>query len=75
MLNKNKYQLYISNQCSCCTKVINYLNAKKISINTINIDKDNYQLPFKLMILPALVKENKLIGYGFKDITKHLNSV
>ena len=38
-----------------------------------NIDEEDYQLPFKLMILPALIKEKKLIGYGFNDITKHLN--
>lgn len=75
MLKSNTYQLYISNQCTCCVKTLNYLSTKKIKIETVNIDEEDYQLPFKLMILPALIKEKKLIGYGFNDITKHLNLV
>lgn len=75
MLKSNTYQLYISNQCTCCVKTLNYLSSKKIKIETVNIDEEDYQLPFKLMILPALIKEKKLIGYGFNDITKHLNLV
>lgn len=75
MLKSNTYKLYISNQCTCCVKTLNYLSSKKIKIETVNIDEEDYQLPFKLMILPALIKEKKLIGYGFNDITKHLNLV
>lgn len=69
-----QYKLYISTECKCCNKVLDYLYAKKIAVKTINIDTEEYELPFKLMVLPALVKENKLVGYGFNDISNHLDA-
>ncbi len=53
---------------------MNYLKDNKIKISTINIDTDDYSLSFPLMIIPALVKENELIGYG-EDIKKHFESI
>ena len=72
MSTKAKYQLFISTKCSCCNKIIAYLENKKIIIPITNIDTEEYDLPFKLMILPALVKEKKLLGYGCDDIIYHL---
>ncbi|MBL4594637.1 MAG: hypothetical protein JKX68_12600, partial [Flavobacteriales bacterium] len=37
-----------------------------------NVDKENHHLPFSLVILPALVKEEKLVAYGCEDILSHL---
>ena len=68
----SQYQLFVRTKCSCCDKILNHLDSKKIAIPTINIDNENYSLPFKLMILPALVKEKKLIGYGCDDIITYL---
>ncbi|PCJ27834.1 MAG: hypothetical protein COA97_02545 [Flavobacteriales bacterium] len=73
MSNTSKYQLFVSNKCSCCDKIVDYLKRKKISISTINIDKEDYTLPFSLMIFPALVKEKKVVSYGCDDIIIRLN--
>ena len=68
MPNLNSYQLYVSNKCCSCDKVLAHLEYEKISIPTINVDSDEYHLPFTLTIFPALVKEKKLVGYGVDDI-------
>jgi glutaredoxin-related protein len=68
-----QYQLYVSNKCNCCDKILAKLEEDEINIETINVDTDDYNLPFTLMILPALVKENKLVGYGYKDIVRYID--
>ena len=72
MEENNKYKLFVSNQCQSCNNVVSRLKENNIKISTVNIDYDNYTLPFKLMVIPALVKENKLISYGCNDILHHL---
>lgn len=74
MPNKAPYQLFISNRCNCCDKVVSYLKTHQIPIETVNIDEQKYSLPFSLVILPALIKENKLVGYGYDDIISKLNT-
>jgi len=72
MESLSSYHLFVSNKCTCCDKILNYLKTEKISIETTNIDEEEYHLPFSLIILPALVKEKKLIGYGCDDIIANL---
>lgn len=72
MPDKMPYELYISNRCLSCTKLTEYLKKHRINVKTINIDEEKYNLPFSLMILPALIKGKKLIGYGYKDIITRL---
>lgn len=72
MLSANKYQLFVSNKCCCCDKILSHLKKENITITTINIDNEAVNLPFSLTILPALVKEKKLISYGFDDIITQL---
>ncbi|MCB0400666.1 MAG: hypothetical protein KDD41_01140 [Flavobacteriales bacterium] len=66
------YQLYISNNCSGCKRIVSYLQEKDITIRTINVDADVQELSFPLMVFPALVKNDKLVGYGARDIINHL---
>jgi predicted thioredoxin/glutaredoxin len=72
--NNNSYQLYIGNNCCSCEKIIDYMKEKNISTSVTNIDTDDYDLPFSLMIIPALVKDEKLIAYG-PDIKKHVDTI
>lgn len=74
MSKTSEYQLYVSTKCSCCDKILALLESEQIVIPTINIDNEEYRLPFKLMILPALVTQKKLVGYGCDDIIKHLKA-
>jgi arsenate reductase-like glutaredoxin family protein len=74
MPNINSYHLFVSNKCSCCDKILDYLKNEDISIKTTNIDEEEYHLPFSLMILPALMKETKLIGYGYEDIISSIKN-
>jgi len=71
MNSLNSYQLYIGNDCCTCKKVQQFLKNKHLSITTFNIDEDTYNLPFSLMIIPALIKDNKVIAYGY-DIISNL---
>jgi len=75
MLSSSEYQLFISDKCCCCDKILNHLKKENISITTINVDNEGINLPFSLTILPALVREKKLIGYGVDDIIKRLKSI
>ncbi len=72
MLSTFKYQLFISNKCCGCDQILGHLKKENISVTTINIDNEEINLPFSLTILPALVKENKLISYGVDDIIQQL---
>jgi glutaredoxin len=68
------YQLFISSKCSCCEEVLSYLKTKNITLTITNVDKDKYVLPFSVLLFPALVLGNKLIGYGFEDIVAKLKT-
>ncbi len=68
----SNYRLYVSNNCGGCRKVLMLLNQENISVKTINVDHENYTLPFPLLVFPALIKNEKLVGYGAKDIIAHL---
>tara|TARA_B100000809_G_scaffold259526_1_gene304720 strand:- start:5979 stop:6200 length:222 start_codon:yes stop_codon:yes gene_type:complete len=70
----NNYTLYVDNNCSSCKKIQQYISENNILVKTVNIDNENYDLPFTIMIIPALVKENKLLAYG-PDITSILDQV
>jgi hypothetical protein len=72
----NNYTLYLDNNCSSCKRIQQYISENNIAINTVNIHEGFNELPFVIMIFPALVKENKLLAYG-PDITpilERLNS-
>lgn len=68
----SNYTLYVDNNCSSCKKIQQYISENNILVKTVNIDNENYDLPFTIMIIPALVKENKLLAYG-PDITALLD--
>lgn len=63
-MKSNQYTLYVGNNCSSCNNIKQYLKDKHINIHSINIDTDKYQLPFSLMITPALVLNEKIVAYG-----------
>lgn len=65
------YALFVDNNCSSCKNIQRFIIEHKISVNTININEENYNLPFVITITPALVKDNKLLAYG-SDITNFL---
>ena len=70
-MNIDNYILYVGNNCSSCNKIENFITEHNIPIKVVNIDEEEVSLPFSLMIVPALVKDDKLIGYG-PDILKRL---
>ena len=72
MVDSSKYQLLVSSKCSCCDKILTLLKKEDISVPIINVDEKETDLPFSITILPALLKEKKLIGYGCDDIINQL---
>jgi len=65
------YILFVGNNCCSCNKIAQFIKEKNINISSINIDEEDYSLPFSLMIIPALVLNKKLLAYG-PDILKYL---
>lgn len=50
------------------------MKMKGLDIAVVNIDHDtSYELPFSLVIVPALVKNKELKAYGV-DIITHLTA-
>jgi len=60
----NNYTLYIDNNCGSCKKIQEFIKVNNIPVKTVNIDEESYDLPFSIMIIPALVSVSKLIAYG-----------
>lgn len=73
MNSLSKYRLFISDHCDSCNHTLLKLKENDLKVSTVNIDTEQYQLPFKLMVIPALVKDEKLISYGCNDIITSLN--
>ena len=71
MQKRKGYVLFVGNNCCSCNKITQYINENNIDILAVNVDEDDYSLPFSLMIIPALILDHKLIAYGL-DIIKHL---
>lgn len=67
----NNYELYLDSNCSSCKRILLYISENNISVKTVNIDNEDYDLPFPLMIIPALIKSKKLLAYG-PDIIPYL---
>lgn len=73
MNSLSKYRLFISDSCDSCNHTLLKLKENNLNVSTVNIETEKYQLPFKLMVIPALVKDEKLISYGCDDILASLN--
>lgn len=70
----DNYTLFVDTNCTSCKKIQLFINEHNINVNTINIDEEDYELSFSLMIIPALVSNNKLLAYG-PDITPFLEKI
>ncbi|MGB0888468.1 MAG: hypothetical protein ACPGSL_10115 [Vicingaceae bacterium] len=70
----DNYTLFVDTNCTSCKKIQLFINEHNINVNTINIDEEDYELSFSLMIIPALVRNNKLLAYG-PDITPILEKI
>ena len=40
MQNTSKYQIFVSNKCCCCGKILDYLEKEGLQIPTVNIDNE-----------------------------------
>jgi glutaredoxin len=70
MIEEKGYTLYVGNNCCSCNNIHQFLKENNINISTINIDEQEYHLPFSLLVIPALIKNKELIAYG-PDILKY----
>ena len=75
MPKSNSYQLFITSKCSCCEDVLAFVKSEKLTISITNVDEEEYNLPFSVMMFPALVLGNKLMSYGCEDIISKLKPV
>lgn len=74
MEKEQGYTLFVGNNCCSCNKITQYISKNNIDIPAVNIDDEDYSLPFSLMIIPALVLDKKLIAYG-PDIFSHIEKL
>lgn len=57
------YTLYISDHCSSCDQAIQYLEESKVKYHAINLS-EQVERPRNVLIVPALLKDGKLIAFG-----------
>lgn len=69
------YTVYISDHCTDCANVIDYIQGENIACEILNIDDTDQELPMNIFIIPALAQGEKLLAYGEKDIIKKLAKV
>ena len=67
------YTLYIADHCSSCDKAVRYLSEKEVSFHTINLNRVN-ERPQNVMIVPALLKDGKLLAFG-PDIPSYFKKI
>ena len=59
------YTVYISNDCTSCERVMEFLKKHKIPCEIINVGKDNKRPQLNgFIIYPALFSGQKLLAYG-----------
>lgn len=66
------YTIYISDHCSDCINVLNFVTEAEVKCQVVNVDKSKNAMPVNIFIIPALTKGEKLLAYGEKDIVKIL---
>lgn len=57
------YTLYISDHCASCDRAVQYLEEKQVHYQTVNLNREK-ERPLNVMIIPALLKDGKLIAFG-----------
>jgi hypothetical protein len=67
------YTIYVSDHCSDCVKVINYIRTSSLDCEVINVAQAVGIMPVHIFIVPALTQGEKLLAYGEQDILKILN--
>lgn len=81
----NPYKVYSKNSCIYCVKAKNFLNAKGISYDEIQLDTDDLRLEFKqefpnLKTVPQIFKYNvetenySHIG-GYEELIEHFRVI
>lgn len=63
-----RYTLYVSNHCSQCANVLDYIKRKKIECLVINIDDEGDSPPVSVFIYPVLFLNDQLLAYGLDII-------
>jgi glutaredoxin len=65
-----RYTLYVSNDCSQCDNVLDYIKRKNIECLVVNIDDEGDSPPEPVFIYPVLFLNDELLAYGL-DIIEH----
>lgn len=65
-----KFQLYTATVCASCDKVRSYLLDRDFNIEEINIDVSDRRPSFPIIIVPALIMDDRLLAYGDDIITE-----
>lgn len=59
-----KYTLYITDHCNSCTQVLQYMQRSKVPFLAVNLDDPGQIWPDKIMIVPALTEDQRLLAVG-----------
>ena len=69
-LLQKRYSLYVSNDCTQCANVVDYIERKKIECLIINVDDEGDSPPQRAFIFPVLYLNDEPLAYGL-DIIEH----
>ena len=66
------YTIYVSDHCTDCVKVIDYMTSSTLDCQVVNVDQSKDTLPVNIFIVPALTNGERLLAYGEQDIIRVL---
>lgn len=67
-----KYKLYIIDDCRSCGRILDLLRRLGVAFLPINLSDPDAARPDFLMVVPALLENEKLVAYG-PDIPDYLS--
>ena len=60
-----RYTLYITDHCTSCNRVLQFMQASRVSFDAVNLDDPGQNWPEKIMIVPALTgRDQRLLAVG-----------
>ncbi len=62
------YRVYVGTGCHDCDKVLEWLQAKNITVEVHDLDNDHTPPPIDVFARPALFEDDSLKAYGMDII-------
>lgn len=72
-MEKQKYTLYIGDDCHDCHIVQEFIATHSLDVKIIDADQAEVKPVFDIFVRPALMRSDTLVAYGL-DVVDHLKN-